>query len=134
MSLPAFSSNYTADGRLFKRKHGYSVDLKANELKLIEIPIIYNKCKLDKVEIIGCDLGDSVNFKILDDDLGSYTTIPKQQLNQYGFDVKLPEKYYEDSSKYETNLTQGLYILIEYQENANIDKKVHFNIDFHEVR
>ena len=51
MSLPTFSSNYTADGKLFKRKHGYSVDLTANELKLIEIPIIYNKCKLTKLKL-----------------------------------------------------------------------------------
>jgi hypothetical protein len=133
MSLPTFSSNYTADGKLFKRKHGYSFEVEANSLVKYEIKIPYKFCKLDKVEIIGCSMGDSVSFKILDDDAGTYTTIPKQQINQYGFNVKLNDKYYEDQCKYEANLLEGLYILVEYQENNNASKTIYLNLDLHEV-
>jgi len=133
MSLPAFSSNYTSDGKLFKRKHGYSFKVDASSLVKYEIKIPYKVCKLDKVEIIGCSMGDSISFKILDDDLGTYTTIPKQKINQYGFDVKLTDKYYEDQSKYEANLLEGLYILVEYQENNNASKTIYLNLDLHEV-
>ena len=133
MSLPAFSSNYVTDGKLFRRKHGYSFTILANEKKNFEIQVPYTNCKVDKVEILGCDFGDSASFKILDDDSGTYTTIPKQQINQYAFDVKLSDKYYQDQSKYEANLTSGLYIQIEYKENTGIDKDIHINVDFHEV-
>ena len=133
MSLPTFSSNYVTDGKLFKRKHGYSFSIAANELKPFEVVVPYASCKIDRVEILGCSLGDSVNFKILDDDLGTYTAIPKQQLNQYGFGVKLSEGKYQDQSKYEANLTSGLYIAFEYQENSSQAKDIYINIDFHEV-
>lgn len=133
MSLPTFSSNYTTDGKLFRRKHGYSFNVAANEQKSFEIQVPYANCKVDKVEIIGCSLGDSASFKILDDDSGTYTTIPKKQINQYAFDVKLSDKYYQDHSKYEANLTAGLYIQIEYKENAGTAKDIHINVNYHEV-
>ena len=133
MSLPAFSSNYTTDGKLFRRKHGYKFTVDANELKQFEIIVPYAKCKIDSVEIIGCHKSDTSNFKILDDDLGTITTIPKQQINQYGFDVNMTDDFYKDQSRYEADLFAGLYIKIEYQENMGLQKEISVNIDFHEV-
>lgn len=134
MSLPAFSSSYTTDGELFKRKHGYTYSLLAGELKEIEILVPYPVCKLDAVEIIGCSAGDYVSFKVLDDDLGSISTVPKVVLNQFGFEARLSEGFYRDQSKYEANLLGGLYLKLEYQETKNEAKDIHINIDFHEVK
>jgi hypothetical protein len=133
MSLPAFSSSYVTDGQLFRRKHGYTLSVNANALSVIDIIVPYALCKLDSVELINCDSGDVVNFKILDDDLGTVTTIPKQEINQYGFDTRMAGGFYKDQSRYEANLVQGLYLRVEYQETKNIAKDIYINIDFHEV-
>lgn len=133
MSLPAFSSSYVTDGQLFRRKHGYTLSVNANALSVMDIIVPYAICKLDSVELINCGAGDAVSFKVLDDDLGTVSTIPKQQINQFGFETRMAEGFYKDQSKYEANLVQGLYLRIEYQETNNLTKDIYINIDFHEV-
>lgn len=132
MNDSPFSSKYISDGKLTKRKKGYSFNVLAGQNNLFEIPVEF-KCKVDAVEIINCNIGDSVNFKVLDDDLGTVSTIPKALLNQYGYDVKMPNGFYKEQNKYQADLSQGMYLKFEYLENSNIDKTIYINIDFHEV-
>jgi len=133
MSRPVFASKYVADGKLSRRKHGYKYNVSANTMIEIEIPVPYTKCKLDSVEIIGCDKGDCASFKVLDDDLGTLSGTPKASINQYGFNVNLSQDFYKDHSEYAADLFAGLYLKIEYQESNGIDKEIYINMDFHEV-
>ena len=133
MSRSVFASKYTADGKLSKRKHGYKYTIPANTMVEIEIPVPYSKCKLDSVEIIGCDKGDCASFKVLDNDLGTISGTPKSVINQYGFAVNLAQDFYRDHSKYAADLFIGLYLKIEYQESNGIDKEIYINMNFHEV-
>lgn len=133
MSRPVFASKYVADGKLSRRKHGYKFNIPANTMVEIEIPVPYSKCKLDSVEIIGCDKGDCASFKVLDDDLGTLSGTPKATINQYGFAVNLAQDFYKDHSDYAADLFTGLYLKIEYQESNGIDKEIYINMDFHEV-
>lgn len=133
MNNSPFSSKYISEGTLTKRKKGYSFDVLASQISTIEIPIDFD-CKVDVVEIINCDIGDSVNFKVLDDDTGSISTIAKSVLNQYGYDVKMTDKFYKEQNKYQADLNKGMYLLFEFSENSNKAKTIYINIDFHEVK
>lgn len=133
MSLPTFTSKYTADGKLTRRKQGYSFTASAGATTSFEILVPYVKCKMDAVEVINCDIGDSANFKVLDDDLGSISGVAKQVLNQYAIGVNLCQDFYRDESKYQADLLGGLYILVEYTETKGLDKTIYLNLDFHEV-
>lgn len=133
MSLPAFSSKYVSNGRLFKRKHGYEFNAINNSQTKYSITVPYVNCKIDSVEIIGCTKADKVDFKVLDDALGSITTVPNSLINQYGFEVRLPDNFYKDQSKYEADLVQNMVLELTYYNNENIDKTICLNIDFHEV-
>jgi len=133
MNNSPFSSKYISEGKLTKRKKGYSFDVLASQISTIEIPIDFD-CKVDVVEIINCDIGDSVNFKVLDDDTGSISGIAKSVLNQYGYDVKMTDKFYREQNKYQADLNKGMYLLFEFSENANKNKTIYINIDFHEVK
>ena len=133
MSRSVFASKYTADGKLSERKHGYKYNISANTMVEIEIPVPYSMCKLDSVEIIGCDKGDCASFKVLDNDLGTISGTPKAVINQYGFAVNLAQDFYKDHSEYAANLFIGLYLKIEYQESNGIDKEIYINMNFHEV-
>lgn len=128
-----FASKYVDNGRLFLRKHGYDFLANPNTTTVFEIIVPYNICKLDSVEILNCNVNDCVDFKVLDDDIGSLTTIPKQIINQYGYAVRMPEGFYKDQSKYEADLTGGMYLQITYNNKQTSAKTICVNIDFHEV-
>lgn len=128
-----FSSKYIADGKLSRRKHGYDFIVTASGLTIFEILVPYTMCKLDAVEIIGCEIGDYADFKVLDDDLGTISTTPKAVLAQYGYEVRLTKDFYRDNSKYAADLFGGAYLQITYYNNNSVDKTICVNLDLHEV-
>lgn len=128
-----FTSKYIADGKLSRRKHGYDFVATASGLTVFEILVPYTMCKLDAVEILGCHVGDYADFKVLDDDNGTISTVPKAELAQYGYGVRLSDNLYRDSSKYAADLFGGAYLQITYYNNKTTDKTICVNLDLHEV-
>jgi hypothetical protein len=128
---PAFAGKTVGSQRLFKRVHGISqaVSLGSNS---IEFVVPYVTCKITGVELIGADLGDTVNFKVLDTPTGTISGYPNVQLNQFGFNVNLRPEYHSESSTYDADLIQDLKLVVEYTSVAAKDVRINFIL--HEVK
>ena len=120
-----FSSKKNADGKgLFRRKHGVFFTAKKGETtKKFTVP--YDVCHIDQIEIIGCELMDSVDLLVVHPLYGV--------LDKFGYDVMLPEQFYSDKSNYDAKLFKGLEIHIVYK-NAYHDKGIGINYVLHEVK
>ena len=140
----AFSTNVLHDGRkLYRRKHGISKLCPANSETNIDMLVPYASCKIDEVEIIGCESTDVVDFLVLDTEDGliqqsmgvpaDYVT-PYLPLNQFGFDVNIADMYYSDSSNYEADLIGGLTVRMVYKNRTAEDKTIGANFVLHEAK
>lgn len=132
---PPFADKTLPDGRpLFRRKHGVSSSILANETKSIKFEVPYGTAKVDEVEIINCVAMDKIDLIVLDSTSGTYTTVPNYKLNQFGFDVCLSDGYYSDSSNYDAELRGGMQLEIVYKNSESTAKEVGVNITLHEVK
>lgn len=131
VEIPAFAAKTVGDKSLFTRETGkdFALSVGANTC---EFAITYPQVKLDGVEIAGCELGDVVDLKILDDASGTYSGIANKLLNQFGFGVLLPKDFYRKISKYDADLYLGMRVVFEY--NSVSAKTVCINYDIHEVK
>ena len=128
---PAFADK-TVDGKsLFNRTEGKSFALSsgANTCNFV---MPWPIAKFNGVEIIGGELGDVVNLKVLDSTTGTYTTIPNYQLNQFGYSVNVRPDYYVRESTYDADLFLGMQISIEYTSSSA--KTIYFNYMLHELK
>ena len=134
--VPAFSAKYTEDGkRLLKRKHGSHLTISANSTDNIIYTVTYSQSKFAGLEIMGCNLGDIVSVKVLDDSNGTYSGTPNSILNQFAFDVEMsPTGICKDKCSYSADLYYGMVIRVEYTNNESIDKYIGVNFDLHEVK
>lgn len=117
--------------RLFKRFIGVQYTLSQGENVLL-YTIPYPWVKMDGVEIINCSILDKVDFEVLDSVNGNYSGIPNFKLNQFGFSVNLPEGFYSIRSKYDSDLYQGMQIMLKYFSSNQ--KTIGINLDLHEVK
>lgn len=139
--LNPFADKKVSEGNLFKRVHGVSsLDIPANTTGYIELVIPYPQCKFSGAMIINCELGDTVDFLILDTATNTYSQAPIEMyganfpLNQFGFDVVMPNGSYENTSNYDADLYQGMELLCAYKNNSATAKKVYMNVELHEVK
>ena len=96
---PTFADKILPCGKkIYARTHGksFSVSAGANTL---DFDVPYAACKITGIEIMNGELGDNVDFFILDDDLGTYSTIPNSVLNQFGYDANIAPNNYRHESK-----------------------------------
>lgn len=130
-----FASKVLPNGKkLYRRIHGVSAVV-AGAADNINFSVPYESCKITGIEIIGCEKGDRVNFKIFDTPAGTISGVPNLLLNQFGFNVALPDAYYENVSPYDADLIEDLVIRLEY-DAINTDllpKTVYVNFTLHEV-
>lgn len=117
--------------RLFKRFIGVQYTLSQGENVLL-YTIPYPWVKIDGIEIINCSILDKVDFEVLDSVNGNYSGIPNFKLNQFGFSVNLPEGFYSVRSKYDSDLYQGMQIMLKYFSSNQ--KTIGINLDLHEVK
>jgi len=123
------------DGKkLFRRKHGYSLNVPANSTTTLVVTVPYAHCKINEVEIIPGNAGDAVDFAVHDTLAGTYSTVPDYLLNQFGFNVTLPPTIYTDASSYDADLYQDMRIKIHYTNTDLVNAiDAYFNLVFHEV-
>lgn len=120
------------DGKnLFTRVHGVTSSIGMG-LNIIEFIIPYAHVKFNALEIVNGDEGDSVNLKVVDDANGTYSTIPDYVLNQFGYNVNIPQGFYKRDSSYDADLYQNMKIRLEY--NSVVAKTVKINIILHELK
>ena len=133
-SLPAFADKLVAAGKLFRRKHGCPVqEIGPGETVTISLTVPYAAAKINKAEIVGCRFGDTVNLSVHDSVNGDYTTVPDYKLNQFGFNVVMPDGFYVDKSEYDADLYTGMQIKVDYTNNGIDAVLVGVNYTLHEV-
>lgn len=121
---------------LFKRVHGVSANIGANSTGNIDLIVSYAHAKFTGAEIFGTNLGDDLNFYVLDDANNTYSGAPgsNYQLNQFGFNVKMPPDRYKNTSDYDADVYTGMVIRCEFTNNTGSAKDVHMNVWLHEVK
>lgn len=118
--------------QLFFRGRGIKQTITANSTENITYVIPYDKCKLNGIELLNGNDGDTVNFKVLDSTTGTYTTIPNYLLNQFGFDWNVAASGTTKVLPYDADLFLNMQISVEYTNNSNSDTEIAVNIDLHE--
>lgn len=127
-----FASKILKDGKkLFARNHGEKFTLSSGP-NTLEFSIPYPQVKFNELEIIGGEIGDILDLKILDDSSGTYTTVPNYQLNQFGFTVACAKDYYRRASNYDADLFYGMRVVINFTSSSA--KDVYINYILHEVK
>jgi hypothetical protein len=130
----AFSSKTAEDGRpLFLRYHGSRNTCPAGETTSIKFSSPYPLAKIDQIEIVNSEACDEVSFRVLDTPIGTYTGVPEYQLNQFGFDVVVPKDYYVKTNPYDSDVFQGLQLVVDYKNNGQT-KTIGVNYRLHEVK
>jgi len=104
-----FSSKTTGDYKLYKRVHGMMIDCIVGDNDFI-FTVPYTLAKLNILEIIGCEIGDTASFYVLDTVTGAVTQVPSMVLNQFGFDITVAKDYYEQRSEYDADVFAGLQL------------------------
>ena len=132
----AFANKKTREGNsLFKRIHGMgSLELDAGETGDFELEIGYDWVKLEALELIGQTGAITCDLFILDDETGSYSTVPKYMLNQFGFDIEIPLEHYRSTSQYDADLYRGMFVLLQVTNTSVFTQNIRANIELNEVR
>lgn len=131
-----FASKVLSNGKkLYMRVHGIEATVSGSSDN-IDFTIPYPSCKITSIEILNGELGDKVNFKILDTNTGTISGVPNYMLNQFGFDVRIGPDLYKHESGYDADLIQGLILRLEYDAITSdlLPKTVYINFILHEVK
>jgi len=131
-----FADKSLPDGRkLYLREHGISsITIGASQTGSLVFEIPYISTKINGAMIVGCKMGDTVNFKVLDTSDGDITGVPMYPLNQFGYNVNMTNDTYYKRYAYDADLSQGMHICIEYTNNGNSEITVAANLELHEVK
>ena len=130
-SYSPFSSKEIGSQSLFTRVHGSSFEAVIG-LNTHNFNIPYPNVKFNEMEIIGCEVGDSIDLSILDTPTGLLSTVPNYKLNQFGFSVFLPNGFYQRLSKYDASLIKDMKISVDYESVTA--KTVYLNFILHELK
>lgn len=132
---PFAAKTLTSGKKLYAREQGVAgVTISAGATGSIVFEVPYLEAKISGAQILGCQLGDTVNFKVQDTSTGTLTGVPYYTLNQFGYNVNMPSGQYEKTYNYDADLFQGLNVCAEYTNNGSNSITVYVNIDIHEVK
>ena len=142
VSHSPFSLKTIDNGKsLFKRVHGVeSTIIQPGATGYLTFIIPYEFCKFSGAALIGCDVGDSLDFFVLDTPTNSISGLdvetygPNAPINQFGFDVRTTKDFYENTSNYDADLFKDMQIYCAYKNNSAQAKKVYMNSELHEVK
>lgn len=118
--------------KLFARVHGVSASVSSTPYN-IDFVVPYAACKLTGIELIGGNIGDTCNFKILDTATGTISGVANYTLNQFGFNVNVGKDFYKRESSYDADLIQNMKIRIEYNSIVELPVNVYINYVLHQV-
>jgi len=130
---PFHSKVLSCGGKIYRRVHGVSAVIPANDSGPISFVVPYNYAKITGVEIVNGKVGDKVDFKVYDTPQGAISTVPNYMLNQFGFGVYVADGHYAYNSKYDANLIKDLKLEATYYNDGNEELTVYMNLILHEV-
>lgn len=131
-AAPVFKDKVLPDGKkLYNRTTGKKFTA-IQGFNIFTFAIPFTQMKFTGIEVINCEIGDKVDLFVTDDATGSYTTVPNYELNQFGFEVNMPDKFYTRESNYDADLFQGMIVKAVY--NSASAKDVYINYLIHEVK
>lgn len=117
--------------KLFARFTGFQTTLTTGSNE-INHTVIYPWAKIIGIEVINCSALDTASLKIYDNDLGSYSGVPNLLLNQFSFDLNMPDGFYQRQAQFDADIYQGMVIKIDYTSVS--DKTIGINILYNEVK
>lgn len=126
--------------KLFKRVHGANATIDAGQTSSIDFVVPYAWAKFTGAEINGCSLKDTLDFTVHDTTNNDISGLDPQVyganvlLNQFGFDVEMPEGPYQNTSDYDADLYQNMIIRCTYTNNSQSSKYISLNFWLHEVK
>jgi len=128
---PPFSSKVIGTKKLYIRATGkaHPVTVGSNNLDFL---VPYNVMKFNGIQIVNCELGETVNLKVLDSATGAYSTFPNYMLNQFGFTINLPNGVFIKESQYDADVYKDMVIRIEYTAVTARDVRINYSI--HELK
>jgi hypothetical protein len=128
---PAFSAKVIGGKKIFSRITGKKFPVIVG-LNTLDFSIPKNEMKMNGVEITNGKEGETVNFKVLDTPTGTISTVPNYTLNQFAFDLNLPNGFYSQRSNYDADVIKDLVIRIEI--NAVEARDLCVNYLLHEMK
>ena len=132
-------------GDLYKKISGKKYTINGNGSFDLDFTIPYEYCKVEAIEFIGCELGDKVQFYVLDSPEGIFqqhrfglpagheAITPNMVLDQFGIDVFLPDGSYTQLSQYDAEVYAGMVFRINYDDTHN-GKTLYINYVLNEVK
>lgn len=145
LPFSGFANKAVEDGKLFRRKHGFkaAAEIAHGAEGTVQLVVPYDKCKINEFEIINCLEGLTVDFKVHDTPTGTisqtleatgFTAVPNLMLNQFGFDVELPNGFYRDKSDYDADVIKDMRIDLIFKNNTGQAITPKGNIVYHELK
>lgn len=127
-----YSIKESSDGKkLFKRVHGVTIACSVGS-NIFDFDIPYTHAKITGIEILWSDEGTTADFFVLDDNLGTYSTIPNYLLNQFAFDSGIGKDHYEHKSLYDADLY--INMTVSAVLNCTVAKTICVNFVLDEVK
>jgi hypothetical protein len=131
VASPAFADKKIGSKKLFSRITGKKFPVVVG-LNILDFAIPKAEMKMNGVEITNGEVGETVNFKVLDTPTGTLSGVPNYPLNQFAFDVNLPDGFYSQKSDYDADVIKDLVIRIEINAVEARDLAVNYLI--HELK
>jgi hypothetical protein len=119
--------------KLFKRVHGVQATVPANTTQSISFTVPYLQAKINGLQVMGASLGDTANFKVYDNALGTISGVPDLMLNQFGFNVCLTKDFHVEESQYDADVIQGMKLELEFTNSTASSVTIGTNFIIHEV-
>lgn len=127
-----FSSKKIGSKSVFRRVHGISQTVDEG-LNNIDFVVPYNFSKINEVSLVGCEHGDKVDLEVYDTPTGTISTVPNYKLNQFAFDVVLPNGTFRERSDYDADLIKDLKVRVVYKRNQSTSILIGVNLILHEI-
>ena len=111
-ALP-FAAKTIGTKKLYKRVTGatYSLTQGSNDLFYT---LTFPWAKITGIELVGGEIGDKVNFFVLDTTAGTYSGTASAPLNQFAFNVNVAPQHYISTSEFDADLYENMQIKINY--------------------
>jgi len=132
----AFASKRTKEGfNLFKRVHGLPCkEIAMGEVVTFDLEVPYEWTKMQAIELIGAKECITVSLSVLDNQYGTFSTIPYMNLNQFGYDVNVSPDFYRFSSNYDANVYKTMIIRVEVTNSSSVISTIGVNVELNEVQ
>lgn len=128
---PVFAAKKIGSKKLYTRAYGKTFSLSVGTNNL-DFSIPFDEVKFNGIEIDKAKAGEKVSLKILDTPQGLISGQANYVLNQFGYDINLPDGFYRRMSDYDADLIKDLQVRIIYE--ATEARTIGINYMIHELK